>query len=53
MTVRKTRSQLYRAARLLGDVSAARRPQTVARRMKNRLIGEALGRASVWRRLWR
>jgi hypothetical protein len=49
---------LYRAARVSRDVRAVERtvetgdPTYVARRVKNRIVGRALGRAGVWRRLW-
>jgi len=48
-------SQLYRAARFsnsLGAVASGS-PRRVARRAKNITIGQALGRAGVWRRLWK
>ena len=48
-------SQLYRAARFsnsLGAVASGS-PRRVARRAKNLTIGRALGRAGVWRRLWK
>jgi hypothetical protein len=48
-------SQLYRAARLSATVSAVAsgKPRRVARRAKNIVVGRALARAGVWRRLWR
>jgi hypothetical protein len=48
-------SQLYRAARITRDVEAVEsgNPTRVARRARNVLVGRALGRAGVWRRLWR
>lgn len=48
-------SQLYRAARLSNNISAAAsgNPRRVARRAKNVTIGRALARAGFWRRLWR
>jgi hypothetical protein len=48
-------SQMYRAARLANDVStlASGSPHRVARRVKNKVVGRALGRGGVWRRLWR
>jgi hypothetical protein len=44
-------SELYRAARISNDIGAAAsgNPRRIARRAKN----VALGRAGVWRRLWR
>ena len=52
---RSLTSQLYRAARLSNDLSAiaSGNPRRVARRAKNRLLGRELGRAGIWRRLWR
>ncbi|WP_249009264.1 hypothetical protein [Conexibacter sp. DBS9H8] len=52
-------SDLYRAARLSSDVHAAQRsletgdPTYAARRAKNVVVGRALGKAGVWRKLWR
>jgi hypothetical protein len=48
-------SQLYRAARLSNNIGAiaSGKPQRIVRRGKNVIIGRALGRAGVWRRLWR
>jgi hypothetical protein len=46
---------MYAAARLANDVStlASGDPHRIARRAKNKIIGRALGRAGVWRWLWR
>lgn len=46
---------LYRAARVANDVEtiASGNPRRIARRAKNKAIGRTLGRAGVWRRLWR
>jgi hypothetical protein len=46
---------LYRAARVANDaeVLASGNPRRIRRRAKNILVGRALGRAGVWRRLWR
>lgn len=50
--------ELYRAARLSSDVRAVERtaetgdPSYVERRVKNKLVGRALGRSGVWRKLW-
>jgi len=48
-------SQMYAAARLLNDIStlASGDPRRIARRAKNKIIGRALGRAGLWRLLWR
>lgn len=43
MSINKTRGVLYRIARLLGDVNAARRGR-VGRRIGRRLAGRATGR---------
>jgi hypothetical protein len=47
-------SQLYRAARLSNNISAVAsgNPRRVATRGKNLVLGKALGRAGVWRKLW-
>jgi hypothetical protein len=49
-----TRS-LYRAARLSNDVStlASGNPKRIVRRAKNKAVGRTLGRAGVWRSLWK
>jgi hypothetical protein len=46
---------LYRAARISNNVEtlASGDPRRIRRRAKNILVGRALGRAGVWRRLWR
>jgi hypothetical protein len=51
----RLRSSLYRSARILGDVEAVAsgNPKRITRRAKNKLLGRALGRAGIWRRLWR
>ncbi|HVC39205.1 MAG TPA: hypothetical protein VNH20_04415 [Candidatus Dormibacteraeota bacterium] len=48
-------SQLYRTARIANDLStvASGNPHRIARRARNRIVGRALGRAGVWRALWR
>lgn len=48
-------SQLFRAARVADDLEAlsSGKPRRVRRRAKNVLVGRALGRAGLWRRLWR
>ncbi len=52
---RSITSQLYRAARISNDISAAAsgNPRRAARRAKNVVLGRSLGRAGIWRRLWR
>jgi hypothetical protein len=46
---------LYRAARIANNVEtlASGNPRRIRRRAKNILLGRTLGRAGVWRRLWR
>lgn len=46
---------LFRAARLSATAKAVAsgNPKRIARRGKNLVVGRALGRAGVWRRLWR
>jgi len=46
---------MYAAARLANDVStlATGNPRRIARRAKNKIVGRALGRAGLWRLLWR
>jgi hypothetical protein len=48
-------SSMYRAARLANDVSkvASGDPKKITRRVKNKAVGRALGRAGVWHRLWK
>jgi hypothetical protein len=49
------RSNLYRSARILGDMQAVAsgNPKRIERRAKNKLVGRALGRSGFWRFLWR
>lgn len=51
----KLTTQLYRLARLSNDIDALTGGDAdrIARRAKNKLLGRALSRAGVWRRLWR
>jgi hypothetical protein len=51
----KLRSLLYKSARTLGDVEAVASgdPKRISRRAKNKILGRALGRAGIWRSLWR
>ena len=50
---------LYRAARVSRDVESVERsaetgdPRYVERRIKNHILGRLLGRAGVWRALWK
>jgi muconolactone delta-isomerase len=46
---------MYAAARLANDIStlASGDPRQIARRAKNKIVGRALGRAGLWRMLWR
>ena len=48
-------SQMYAAARMANDIStlASGNLRRIARRAKNKIIGRALGRAGLWRLLWR
>jgi hypothetical protein len=52
---RSLTSQLYRGVRLSDNISAVAsgNPRRVARRAKNVVLGRSLGRAGIWRRLWR
>ena len=52
---RSLTSQLYRAARLSNSLGAiaSGSPRRVATRAKNVALGRALGRAGVFRRLWK
>jgi hypothetical protein len=46
MTLNKLRTWLYRIARILGDVNAARRgPRGIAKRIGRRAAGRIAGRA--------
>jgi hypothetical protein len=49
------RSNLYRSARILGDMQAVAsgNPKRIERRAKNKLVGRVLGRSGIWRFLWR
>jgi hypothetical protein len=46
---------MYVAARLANDVStlSSGDPRRIARRARNKIVGRALGRAGLWRVLWR
>jgi hypothetical protein len=45
------RSNLYRSARMLGDIQAVAsgNPKRITRRAKNKLVGRALGSSGLWR----
>ena len=45
ITIGKTRSALYKAAKLLGDVNSVKRG-TLGRRVTNRVVGKVSGRIS-------
>jgi hypothetical protein len=49
---RSLTSQLYRLARVSATGRSVRKGYA-GRRAKNIILGRALGRAGVWRRLWR
>jgi hypothetical protein len=52
---RSLTSQLYRPARTANTISAVTSgdPKRIVRRSRSIVIGQSLGRAGVWRRLWR
>ena len=50
---RSLTSQLYRAARISNNLSSLSNPRRAVRRAKNVAVGRALGRAGVWRKLWK
>lgn len=52
MARRSLTRNLYRAARLSATGRSIRTGHA-GRRAKNIIVGRALGRAGVWRRLWR
>lgn len=49
---RSLTSQLYKLARASASGRAVRKGYA-GRRVKNIIVGRALGRAGVWRRLWK
>lgn len=55
MARRSLVSTLFRIARTADDVStiASGKPKRIERRAKNRLLGRGLGRAGLWRFLWK
>ena len=46
---------LFRTARMSADAKALASgdPKRIERRAKNKLVGRALGRGGIWRRLWK
>lgn len=48
-------NDLFKAARLSATARAITSgdPKRIVRRAKNKAVGRALGRAGVWRNLWR
>jgi hypothetical protein len=48
-------SSLYRTARMANDISVltSGNPRRITRRAKNKILGRALGRAGLWRLLWK
>lgn len=46
---------LYKLARTSGDVKAVSSgdPKRMARRAKNKIVGRTMGRAGIWRKLWK
>ena len=52
MARRSLTSMLYRAARLSASGRAVRKGYA-GKRAKNIILGRALGKAGVWRRLWK
>ena len=52
---RSLSSQLYQLASTTNTLQAlmSGNPNRIARRAKNIIIGRALGRAGLWRALWR
>jgi hypothetical protein len=52
---RSLSSTLFRTARVVDDVEAVEsgNPKRMVRRGKNVVLGRALSKAGVWRRLWR
>ncbi len=48
-------SFLYKTARRERDMEAlaSGNPERILRRQKNKAVGRLLGRAGVWRKLWR
>jgi hypothetical protein len=52
---RSLTSRLFRSARRVDDLETLARgdPQRIERRVKNRLVGRALGQVGFWRWLWK
>jgi len=55
MRRRRLSSILFRSARRVDDIEAIASgdPRRIARRAKNKVIGQLLARAGFWRRLFR
>lgn len=53
--MRRPSSSLFRAARIVdtAEALASGSPKRIARRGKNLILGRALRRVGVWRRLWK
>lgn len=49
----KLHTLLYRLARAANNADAVLNPRRAPRRARNVLTGRLLGRAGVWRKLWR
>jgi hypothetical protein len=43
----------YKFARFMNDLSAILKPKRAPRRIKNKIVGRALGKAGFWRWLWK
>jgi hypothetical protein len=44
---------LYKLARIMNTANAIAHPKRLPRRVKNIILGRALGRVGFWRWLWR
>jgi hypothetical protein len=45
-------SRLYKLARTANDIRAIAEPKRAARRIKNKIVGRALGKLGFWRKIW-
>lgn len=52
---RSLTSILFKSARTMDDIEtlASGNPKRIARRVKNKVVGRALGRGGFWRWLWK